>query len=674
MSNIITLKLKARDIAAGRPYAERHEEEPPWHARLAIGLWHGAVLPLVHATGLRQRQARTLVARVNDLAAHIATLDDAQLRAQARALRPTLRREGFALTPVARVFAIVREAASRVLGLRHYEAQLMAGGWLLEGSLVEMATGEGKTFAATLPALTAALAGLPVHVITVNDYLASRDATTLAPLYQYFGLRVSAVVNGLTKIERRMAYAADVTYTSNKELAFDYLRDRAALGDRASPLHLALESLRDDHARSESIVLRGLVFGIIDEADSVLIDEARTPLILSKSGAQNTHSAAAEAALQLTAQIKDGKHFVLERAHRRVRLTDLGRDTIEDLVAPVEAASPFASLREAVESVERALAAQYLYMRDQHYVIVNGKVQIVDESTGRAMPDRAWERGLHQMIEAKEGLALTGARETLARITYQRLFRRYLHLSGMSGTATEVATEIGTTYGLPVVRAPLHRPSRRTAGHTRCYADESSKWRAVAAAVERVAVNEQRPVLVGTRTVRASEELSAMLAARHVEHVVLNAKQDADEALIVARAGAAGRVTVATNMAGRGTDIGLDKGVAERGGLHVILTEFHESRRIDRQLFGRCARQGEPGSGEVIVALDDELFVAQVPHVARWLARRMANGQPIGAVPVALLRYAAQALAEARNRDTRVTNEKQDRRFARLLAFTGRGE
>ena len=225
-----------------------------------------------------------------------------------------------------------------------------------------------------------------------------------------------------------------------------------------------------------------------------------------------------------------------------------------------------------------------------------------------------------------------------------------------------------------MVRAPLHRPSRRTAGHTRCYADESSKWRAVAAAVERVAVNEQRPVLVGTRTVRASEELSAMLAARHVEHVVLNAKQDADEALIVARAGAAGRVTVATNMAGRGTDIGLDKGVAERGGLHVILTEFHESRRIDRQLFGRCARQGEPGSGEVIVALDDELFVAQVPHVARWLARRMANGQPIGAVPVALLRYAAQALAEARNRDTRVANEKQDRRFARLLAFTGRGE
>ena len=674
MSSATTLKLRLRDLAPGRPYAERHETEPPWHDRFAMGFWHGVALPLVLASGTRQRQARALVARVDGLAAEIAVLDDAQLRDQARALRPALRRDGFALATVARVFALVREAGARVIGLRHYDTQLMAGWWLLEGSLVEMATGEGKTFAATLPALTAALAGLPVHVITVNDYLASRDATTLAPLYQFFGLRVNAVVNGLARDARRAAYAGDVTYTSNKELAFDYLRDRATLGDRASRLHLAVESLRDQAARSDAIVLRGLVFGIVDEADSVFIDEARTPLILSTVGAPNTKRAPSEAALRIAAQLVATTHFVLEPAYRRVRITDAGRDEIEALTPPHDEESPFASAREANESVERALAALHLYARDQHYVVVDGKVQIVDESTGRAMPDRAWERGLHQMIETKECLALTGARETLARITYQRLFRRYLRLAGMTGTATEVAAEIGQTYGLPVVRVPLHQPSRRRGGLARCFTDGVAKWQSVVAAVEEVAVQQRRPVLVGTRTVKASEELSALLTARGIEHVVLNAKQDRDEALIIGRAGEAGRVTVATNMAGRGTDIALAEGVAERGGLHVILTEYHESRRIDRQLFGRSARQGEPGSGEAIVALDDELFVTQVPRLARWLARRAAGGDPFSPLWLACLRHAAQAQAETRNRDTRVANVKQDRRFARLLAFAGRGE
>jgi preprotein translocase subunit SecA len=290
------------------------------------------------------------------------------------------------------------------------------------------------------------------------------------------------------------------------------------------------------------------------------------------------------------------------------------------------------------------------------------------------MPDRAWEHGLHQMIEAKEGLDLTGTRETLARITYQRLFRRYLRLAGMSGTVTEVAAEIGRTYGLPVVRVPLHRPSRRSGGDARCLADADSKWQAVVDAIERVAVQERRPVLVGTRTVKASEDLAALLAARGIDHVVLNAKQDRDEALIIARAGEAGRVTVATNMAGRGTDIVLGAGVAERGGLHVILTEYHESRRIDRQLFGRSARQGDPGSGEAIVALDDELFVTQAPRLVRRLARRAAGGQPVAPLALALLRRAAQAVAEARNRDAREATLKQDRRFARVLAFAGRGE
>jgi preprotein translocase subunit SecA len=666
--------LKPGDIAPGRPYIERDEREPPWHDRLAVGLWHGAALALVRSTGMRQRRSRALVARVDALAAEIAALDDPQLRAQARALRSVLRRDGFVLAPVARAFALVREAAIRVLGQRHYETQVMAGWWLLEGSLVEMATGEGKTFAATLPAVTAALAGLPVHVITVNDYLADRDATTMAPLYRFFGLSVNAVVHGLTNAQRRAAYAADVTYASNKELAFDYLRDRAALGDRASPLHLAVEDARDGRARAQSIVLRGLVFGIVDEADSVFIDEARTPLILSTLGDRNTQRAPCEAALRIAALLEEGTHFGLEPALRRVRFTDAGGEAVEDHAEVTGDDSPFASAREAREVVERALAALYLYARDQHYVVVDGKVQIVDEATGRAMPDRAWERGLHQMIEAKEGLEVTGTRETLARITYQRLFRRYLRLAGMTGTATEVAAEIGRTYGLSVVRIPLHRPSRRAGGDARCLVDAASKWQAVVDAIERVAVYERRPVLVGTRTVRASEDLAAMLAVRGIEHVVLNARQDQDEALIIARAGEAGRVTVATNMAGRGTDIVLGAGVAEHGGLHVILTEYHESRRTDRQLFGRSARQGDPGSGEAIVALDDELFVTQAPRLTRWLARRAAGGRPVGALALALLRRAAQAAAEGRNRDAREANLKQDRRFARLLAFSGRGE
>jgi preprotein translocase subunit SecA len=674
VSSATLLAIGPQGLAPGRPYAERDEHETPWHDRLALGLWHGAAMPLVGATGLRQRHARKLVAQVDALAGEVAALDDDGLRAEAQRLRTRLRRDGFTSPTVARAFALVREAAGRTLGLRHFETQLMAGWWLLGGSLVEMATGEGKTFAATLPAITAALAGLPVHVITVNDYLAERDAKFLSPLYGFFGLRVGAVVNGLAKADRRRLYAGDVTYVSNKELAFDYLRDRAALGDRASPMHLAVESLREGVARADSIVLRGLVFGIVDEADSVFIDEARTPLILSTSGGVDGQRGDRDLALCIAGLLEPGTHYVLEPAHRRVRLTDAGRDAADSLAEECGQAAAFATSREADEAIERALAALHLYVRDQHYVVVEGKIQIVDESTGRAMPDRAWERGLHQMIEAKEALALTGARETLARITYQRLFRRYLRLAGMSGTATEVAAEIGSTYGLSVVRVPLHRPSQRVARGARCFPDCAAKWAAVVEAVERVAVQEGRPVLVGTRTVRASEELSGLLAARGIEHVVLNAKQDKDEASIIAQAGAVGRVTVATNMAGRGTDIVLGEGAAERGGLHVILTEYHESRRIDRQLFGRSARQGDPGSDEALVALDDELFVTQAPRLVDALARRARDGRPVGRVALAILRYVAQRAAEARNRDARVTNLEQDRRFARLLAFAGRGE
>jgi len=588
---------------------------------------------------------------------------------------------------VARFFAVVREAGGRVLGKRHYDSQLHAGWLLLQGTLAEMATGEGKTFAATLPACAAALAGLPVHVITVNDYLAARDAEAMAPLYAFFGLRCGAIVHGMTRDQRRQVYAGDIAYCSNKELSFDYLRDRTALGDRASVLHRAVAVVAGQRAgEGERTVLRGLSFAIVDEADSVFIDEARTPLILSATLGSGQRTALVDWALARAARLSEGADYTLEPALSRVRLSDSLRASLEDEIDAVDGAvlpavddeapalPPEATLRECTEKLTQALSALWLYRRDQQYVVIDGKVQIVDESTGRVMPDRAWERGLHQMIEAKEGLAPSGERATLARITYQRFFRRYLRLGGMTGTATEVAAEIGRVYRLPVARVPLHRPSRWHDEGARCLRDAALKWQAVVASVRHHAVERGRPVLVGTRTVRASEELSARLAAAGIAHVVLNAKQDRDEAAVIAMAGRPGTVTVATNMAGRGTDIVLGDGVAAAGGLHVVLTEYHESPRIDRQLFGRAARQGDPGSGEAIVALDDELFAVHAPRLAAWAATLATPAQPLPAWLLALLRRAAQSAAEARSRTARMASLKHDRRLASVLAFSGRGE
>jgi preprotein translocase subunit SecA len=683
MSETALLRLAPRELAPGRPYVEREEKAPPWHDELALALWYGAALSLWRGVGGGRAQARRVVALARACEGEMNALDDAALRRQAQALRLEMRRGSFAAPAVARFFAVVREAGGRVLGKRHYDSQVHAGWMLLQGTLAEMATGEGKTFAATLPACAAALAGLPVHVITVNDYLAARDAETMAPLYAFFGLRCGAIVHGMTRAQRRQVYAGDVAYCSNKELTFDYLRDRNALGDRASALHRAVAAVAGQRERGgEPTVLRGLGLAIVDEADSVFIDEARTPLILSATVDGSSRDDLIEWALTRASTLREGADYTLERALMRVRLTDALRDRLEDEIEaevwPAESGIPGLpadiSLRECTEKLTQALSALLLYRRDQQYVVAEGKVQIVDESTGRVMPDRAWERGLHQMIETKEGLDPSGERATLARITYQRFFRRYLRLAGMTGTATEVATEIGRVYRLPVARVPLHRPSLWRDEGALCHRSEDQKWAAVVASVRRHAVECGRPVLVGTRTVRASEELSARLAAASIEHVVLNAKQDRDEAAVIAKAGRRGGVTVATNMAGRGTDIELGEGVVEAGGLHVILTEYHESPRIDRQLFGRAARQGDPGSGEAIVALDDELFTVHAPRLAAGLARLAADEATLPNWALLLLRRAAQSAAQSRSHSARMSSLKHDRRLAGMLAFSGRGE
>ena len=683
MSETSLLRLVPSELASGRPYVEREEKAPPWHDELALSLWYGAALPLWRHAGGGRIAARRVVALARACEGEMSALDDAALRRQAQTLRLEMRRSSFAAPAVARFFAVVREAGSRVVGKRHYDSQVHAGWLLLQGTLAEMATGEGKTFAATLPACAAALAGLPVHVITVNDYLAARDAETMAPLYAFFGLRCGAIVHGMTREQRRHVYAGDVAYCSNKELTFDYLRDRTALGDRASALHRAVAAVAGQRGRGgEPTVLRGLSFAIVDEADSVFIDEARTPLILSATVGGSGRHDLVDWALARAATLQQGEDYTLERALLRVRLTDSQRNRLEDeidseawpLEADVPAIPSGASLRECTEKLTQALSARLLYQRDQQYVVADGKVQIVDESTGRVMPDRAWESGLHQMIEAKEGLDPSGERATLARITYQRFFRRYLRLAGMTGTATEVAAEIGRVYRLPVARVPLHRPSLWRDEGIRCHRSAAEKWAAVVASVRRHAVDGGRPVLVGTRTVRASEELSARLTTAGIEHVVLNAKQDSDEAAVISMAGRRGGVTVATNMAGRGTDIELGAGVVDAGGLHVILTEYHESPRIDRQLFGRAARQGDPGSGEAIVALDDELFAVHAPRLAAWAAGLASSDATLPDWALLLLRHAAQAAAQSRSHTARMSSLKHDRRLAGILAFSGRGE
>jgi preprotein translocase subunit SecA len=661
----------AGELASGRPYAERLEHEPGWHDRLAEFLIGAAVKPVRDKLRNPVRAMRRVVehAERHERAMHAAS--DAELLQIARNMRARLRRDGFVPAIVGECFALVREAGTRTLGQRHYDEQLMGGWALLQGRLVEMETGEGKTIAATLPAATVALAGYPVHVITVNDYLAERDAEEMAPLYSFLGLSVAAVTQGLAPPARRQAYARSITYCSNKELAFDYLRDRVALSHRTSRLHLSLEKLHGAAPRDDRLVLRGLYFGIVDEADSVFIDEARTPLILSSSTGVGDEREQGGAALEFAKRLVPAGDYTTDLVERSVTLSRSGSAKLGDFAEGLDGV--WTSVRAREELVTQAVVALTLFRRDQHYVVTDGKVEIVDESTGRIMPDRSWERGLHQLIEIKEGCEPTERRETLARMTYQRLFRRYIRLAGMTGTASEVAREIRSVYGLDVVRIPLHRPSQRDYRPGAVYATRPDKWNAVAESVERMAAI-GRPVLIGTRSVSASEEISTVLAARGVEHALLNAKQDSEEANVVAQAGQPGRVTVATNMAGRGTDIRLGQGVADNGGLHVILTEYHESRRVDRQFFGRCARQGDPGSCEPIISLEDEIFAVFAAAPTRLAARLYRRGTRLPALVYDALRAIAQFRAERRGAHMRVNTLRLDRRLDRILAFSGRGE
>jgi preprotein translocase subunit SecA len=598
--------------------------------------------------------------------------DTAQLGDDARELKRRLRREGLQDELVAEAFALVRETADRVLGMRHFDVQLKGGWILLNGMIAEMQTGEGKTLTATLAACTAALAGIPVHVITVNDYLVERDCEALRPIYEALGLTVAAATIEMDHKTRQAAYACDVTYCTNKTVVFDYLRDRILLATGASDLHLRLEKLYGPDARSRRLLLRGLHYAIVDEADSVLIDEARTPLIISTEVAPGDEAVVAAQALDLARQLALGEDFVIVRSERRVALTEAGHQRVVDLCKALGGVWAGALRRD--ELVTQALSALHLFARDDHYLVRDGKIQIVDEHTGRVMADRSWGQGLHQLIESKEGVEITPRKESLARISYQRFFRRYLHLSGMTGTAAEVAGELGSVYGLAVVRVPTHRPSKRIHRQDLIVDTETEKWRRIA---DRVAELHAAgvPVLLGTRSVASSEVANRLLAERGLAHSVLNAKQDKEEAAIVERAGEAGRITIATNMAGRGTDIKLAPGVAEAGGLHVILSERHEAGRIDRQLEGRCSRQGDPGHFEAILSLQDPLLEPYRGGLLEWLIGRILRVAP-QLDEVARRRWIDLAQWRTERAQSRVRRDllKSDKQMETILSFSGRSE
>ncbi|MEE9304521.1 MAG: preprotein translocase subunit SecA [Thiotrichaceae bacterium] len=621
---------------------------------------------------------------VNDFEEEISALNDADLQAKTVYFRALLE-DGKTLEDILpEAFAVVREVSVRVLGMRHFDVQHVGGLVLNDGNIAEMKTGEGKTLVATLAVYLNALPGEGVHVITVNDYLATRDATQLSKLYSFLSLSTGVIVNGLSHAERQQAYASDITYGTNNEFGFDYLRDNMAFA-------------------KEERVQRGLNYAIVDEVDSILIDEARTPLIISGPTEDSTelYGKINELIPQLTRQdpLPDGKDddgeefgegdYNVDEKAKQVHLSEDGMEKAEDLLIGAGILAKHSSLYDTdnisvLHHFNASLRAHALFARDVDYMISGNEVVIVDEHTGRSMPGRRWSEGLHQAIEAKEGMPIQAENQTLASITFQNYFRLYNKLSGMTGTADTEAYELQEIYGLEVVVIPTHRPMIREDGNDLIYMSVGEKFDAIVEDIK-YCTEKGQPVLVGTASIETSELLSGLLNQRKIKHEVLNAKQHEREAHIIENAGCAGAITIATNMAGRGTDIvlggsleaeitalgdDLDKtavdkltaewqkrhdAVLESGGLHIVGTERHESRRIDNQLRGRSGRQGDPGSSRFFLSLEDNLMRIFASERVKGIMQKlgMEEGQAIEAGLVNKSIENAQRKVEAHNFDIR---------------------
>lgn len=611
--------------------------------------------------------------KINALEPVLEPESDDQLKARAQLLRLKARQGDSLNTLLVEAFALVREAAKRTIKQRHYDVQLVGGAAIHFKSIAEMETGEGKTLVATLPAFLNGLQGKGVHVITVNDYLAQRDAEWNMPIYQLLGMSVGCIQTGMPDGARRQAYACDVTYGTSKEFGFDFLRDelkRLQLGDTHRKSFEQAFLNRGEHSESETPVQRTHHYAIVDEADSILIDEARTPLIIGANNQPTQEEAAAySGADQLAATLVRTKDFKYDPAERKAELNAAGRRKVQ----AVAGHSSFVTLTVdgLYEYVERALRAQIAYLKDRDYVVVNGEVVIVDEFTGRMMPGRQWQDGLHQAIQAKERLEITLETITAARVTVQDFFLRYKKLAGMTGTASADASELRRIYKVNVFKVPTNRRCCRVWVPDRIFSTENEKFQAVADKIVEWHASGV-PVLVGTRSIEKSEKLSALLTAAGIEHQILNAKNHEIEAQIVAQAGQRARVTVATNMAGRGTDIKLGEGVAEVGGLHVIGTERHESRRIDRQLAGRCARQGDPGFSEFFVSLEDEIIEAYGEKPAIRIRKRYRGRGELTSTGMRRMVLSAQAKKERqhfRDRKLLMNYEKQRAEMRRNMGL-----
>ncbi|MGR6873416.1 preprotein translocase subunit SecA [Pseudomonas sp. HK3] len=624
------------------------------------------------------KRLRKTVEKINALEADFESLDDAQLKSKTDEFKQRLKKGETLEDILPEAFAALREGSKRVMGMRHFDVQLIGGMTLHNGKIAEMKTGEGKTLVATLAVYLNALTDLGVHVITVNDYLASRDANWMKPLYEFMGLTVGIVLSGQDQQEKQAAYQADITYGTNNEFGFDYLRDNMA------------------HSKDER-AQRGLAFAVIDEVDSILIDEARTPLIIS--GAAQDSSEMYKRINLLVPKLIEHKeteeevveqegHFVIDLKSRSVELNEIGHELVEDMLVEAgllqEGDSLYApSNLLMLHHVHSALRAHTLYQRNIDYIVQNSQVIIVDEHTGRTMPGRRWGEGLHQAVEAKEGVRIQAESQTLASTTFQNYFRLYTKLSGMTGTADTEAFEFREIYGLDVVVIPTNKPVARIDLNDLVFLTEEEKYQAVIEEIEEAtAIN--RPVLVGTASIESSELISEALKTAKIKHSVLNAKNHANEAQIIADAGRPGVVTIATNMAGRGTDIKLggnleleieqinnpndDKivkvkadwqerhdTVISAGGLHILGTERHESRRIDNQLRGRAGRQGDPGSSRFFLSLEDNLMRIFASDRTRRLmqALGMKDGEAIEHKMVSNAIEKAQRKVEGRNFDMR---------------------
>ena len=548
---------------------------------------------------------------------------------------------------VGEALALLVEAADRCLGLRPYPVQVMAALALHRGYLAEMATGEGKSLTAALAGVLSGWRERPCHVLTTNDYLAERDASTFSAFYQYCGVTVGAVTAGMEPDERREMYKRGVVYTTSKELLADFLRDRIYLGNLHHPQRRLLREILEPYRHiGDGIVLRGIDTAIIDEADSVMIDEAVTPLIISTQQENKWLAEAALAASELAEKISP-LDYEVDSKYREIRFTPAGQDNLARLAPELPAMWRGGSRRE--EIMKQALVAREFYKRDQHYVIQEDKIVIVDEFTGRLMHSRSWGSGLHQAVEAKEGLPLTNPTETLARLSFQRFFRLFSRVSGMTGTAHEAAGEFWHIHQVPVVSVPTNRPLIRTNLPEQFFIEADAKREAILQDILEVH-REGRPILVGTKSVGSSDRIASMLKAEGLNYSLLNATNHADEAMIVTDAGLPGTITIATNMAGRGTDIRLPPAVVRLGGLHVIVSERNESGRIDRQLIGRCARQGDPGSSRGFASLEDDLIRRfgqkwLTRLCARALSRKWRYAPQVLGVAFALAQRSAQRIA-----------------------------